>query len=87
MIYTDGIHIVSDKSVLELHKYCEAVGIKRCWFHKGSRFPHYDIPKRRRGQEFMGARVVTSREIVALMKAPCPACSGTGMIHQNCIMR
>lgn len=44
MIYTDGVHIVAD-SLEELHIYMQSIGIKRCWYEKAKRHPHYDIPK------------------------------------------
>ncbi len=32
MIFTDGIHVVSDTSLEELHAWAEGVGqVKRCW--------------------------------------------------------
>jgi hypothetical protein len=68
MIYTDGIHIISDISLEELHTYCARVGIKRCWFHSGSRYPHYDIPKKMRQTVLPDAKVVTSREITKILK-------------------
>lgn len=67
MIYTDGIHIVSDQGLVDLHRYCQRIGIKRCWFHASSRFPHYDIPKRRRSLPLPDAKIVSSREIVKIL--------------------
>lgn len=45
MIYTDGVHLVGT-TVKELHEFCKAVDIKRCWF-EGMRkgHPHYDLNK------------------------------------------
>lgn len=34
-------------SVEALHEMAEDLGIARCWYHGGSRWPHYDIPKQR----------------------------------------
>ena len=70
MIYSDGIHLISNESLEELHSFCEEIEIKPCWFHTGSSFPHYDIPKRRRETIFEDPRIqrVTPREIVALLK-------------------
>ena len=45
MILTDGIHIASDFSVLELHAFAKAAGLKKCWFHWNQRHSHYDKPK------------------------------------------
>jgi hypothetical protein len=70
MIYTDNVHLVSDSSLKELHEFAKKVGIKRCWFHSGSRWPHYDIPKGRRETLAIeyGIAVVTSREIIKILK-------------------
>lgn len=75
-----GLRIICDNSrhlvclpytVENLHKMAQALGIKRCWFHAGSRWPHYDIPKRR-VQEIQNdprVEVVTSRSLLKLIKA------------------
>lgn len=34
-------------SVPNLHAMAEDLGIDKVWFHRNSRWPHYDIPKRR----------------------------------------
>lgn len=71
MMYSDGVHLISDTSVEELHEFCKKINIKRCWFHYSSRFPHYDIPKKRRADFFINyplVKKVTSREIVLLLK-------------------
>ena len=67
MIYTDGIHVISDTSEDELHDWAQKAGIKRCWFHRGSLHPHYDVPKGMRGTVFPGVEVVDSRTIVAIL--------------------
>jgi hypothetical protein len=41
-----------------------SLGIKRCWFHKN----HYDIPKRRVAEITTYCQVVTSKEIVNIIK-------------------
>lgn len=45
MIYTDGVHLISDVGVEELTKYGEKVGLKLKWiqFSKQSKFIHFDI--------------------------------------------
>ena len=70
MIYTDNVHLISDTSLDELHKFASSVNIKRCWYHSSSKWKHYDIPKRMR-KDFArdhGVRLVTSREIVTILK-------------------
>ena len=51
MIVSDGVHITSGISIQDLHVQMARIGIKRCWFHSGSKYPHYDAPKRLRGDE------------------------------------
>lgn len=70
MIYTDGIHLVSDFSVDELHKFARAVGLKRSWFQNHERYPHYDLTTNRiRNRAVkMGAKVVSSRQLIIVLR-------------------
>jgi hypothetical protein len=43
----------------------EELGIKRCWFHKN----HYDIPKRRIEEIMEQCNVVSSKEILKIVKS------------------
>lgn len=52
-------------SVGNLHKMAEALGIKRCWFHKD----HYDIPKTRQAEIMAECRLVSSKQIVLLVRS------------------
>lgn len=63
---TDGKrHLVCDPySVENLHRMAEDLGIKRCWFHKD----HYDIPKRRVAEIEAKCSLVSSKDIVKLIK-------------------
>jgi Protein of unknown function (DUF4031) len=66
MIYTDGVHIASDLSILELHQFAKKAGIKKCWLHWSARHSHLDKPK---GYPIaalleLGAVKVTSKELV-----------------------
>jgi hypothetical protein len=61
--------MISDVSIEELHEFAASIGIKRCWYHRG-KWPHYDIPKRRR-ENFAatyGVKLVDSRTIVTILK-------------------
>jgi len=51
-----------------LHLMAADLGIKRCWFHASSRFPHYDIPKRRIEEITTRCAVVSSRDILSIVK-------------------
>jgi hypothetical protein len=54
-------------SIENLHSMAEDLGIKRCWFHSG-KLPHYDIPKRRIGEITARCEVVTTKEIIKIIK-------------------
>lgn len=70
MIYTDGIHLISNSSIDELHSFAESIGIKRCWYHSKSNWLHYDIPKKMRENfsEKFKVNLVDSKQIVELLK-------------------
>lgn len=73
MMYSDGIHLISDVDLADLHRYARSIGIKRCWFHNGGggRFPHYDIPKLKRKAFFVehpDVQEVSARDIVKIFK-------------------
>lgn len=71
VIYSDGIHVVSDLSIDHLHEQMKLIDIKRCWYHSSSRFKHYDIPKRRRKtffEKYPHIKQVTPVEIVNICK-------------------
>ena len=57
-------HMVSDKSVGELHEFAATIGLKRKAFQGVSR-PHYDLrPSKRRLAVSMGAQEVGMRDLV-----------------------
>lgn len=65
----DARHLVCVPYSIEgLHKMAAELGIKRCWFHASSRFPHYDIPKRRIAEIRAKCLVVSSKTILAIVK-------------------
>ena len=68
MILTDGVHLVSDQSLTDLHAFAECIGLKRRWF-QDKRLPHYDMTVAWRAKlaERMGARRVSVRELVRRM--------------------
>jgi hypothetical protein len=51
-------------SIENLHKMANSLGIKRCWFHKN----HYDIPKRRIIEIQGMCEIVSSKQIVKIIK-------------------
>lgn len=67
MIITDGVHLISDRSLGELHDFAFDIGLKKCWFQGGKRrHPHYDLPKKVRLAVLIewGAQMVTVKELV-----------------------
>jgi hypothetical protein len=62
-------HLVAD-NVEELHAFCAAVGIKRCWFHRVPGKPHYDITgPQREAAIAAGAIAVTAQQMVYLTES------------------
>ena len=76
MILVDGIrrhrsgwwcHMVSDRSVEELHAFASEIGLRPEWFQGGAR-PHYDLrPSRRRVAVCKAAEEVGARELAERM--------------------
>lgn len=62
-------HLICEPySIENLHKMAENLNIKRCWFHSGSKYPHYDIPKRRIQEITSKCEVITTQEILKKIK-------------------
>ena len=51
-------------SIGNLHIMAEELGIARCWFHKD----HYDIPKKRIDEIMPKCEVISSKDIVRIIK-------------------
>ena len=69
MILTDGIHLVSDRSLAELHEFAERLGLGQHRFRGVRRgHPHYDTKAQLRGYALIdGAREVDTRELLRRM--------------------
>lgn len=79
MVYVDDLkfypkqtkkwcHMVAD-SLEELHEMAEKIGLKREWFQNISSHPHYDLTEgKRREAATFGAKEVSSKEIVAVIR-------------------
>lgn len=67
---TDGArHLICVPYKVEyLHVMADELDIKRCWFHSGSKYPHYDIPKRRIAEIEAKCRLVSTQEILRIIK-------------------
>jgi hypothetical protein len=68
--YCDSMrHLVCVPYTVEnLHRMADDLGIKRCWFHSGASYPHYDIPKRRIAEIQAKCTVVAPRETLKIVK-------------------
>lgn len=55
-------------SVENLHATAADLNIKRCWFHANASYAHYDIPKRRVAEITAKCTLVSSREILSIVK-------------------
>jgi hypothetical protein len=61
-------HLTAD-SLDELHLFASRCGINRCWYHRGTRHPHYDVTSEQRDAALAnGALAVTSRELLSRAK-------------------
>lgn len=55
-------------TVHNLHRMAKELNISRHWWHNSKDHAHYDIPKRRVPEILAKCRVVTGREILAIIK-------------------
>jgi hypothetical protein len=61
-------HMSAD-TLAELHAFAASIGVRPCWFHRKSRYPHYDITAEQRARAFAaGARSITQQEMVPIAK-------------------
>jgi hypothetical protein len=69
MIYTDGVHLVSDSNLEELHVFAKGIGLRREWFQVHPRHPHYDLTTARMSAKAIraGAEKVTSVELLRIL--------------------
>jgi len=66
MLLTDGVHLVSDFCLEELHFFAQQIGLKREWFQDHPRHPHYDLTSKQMKWRvrFMLGVTVSSKELV-----------------------
>ena len=61
-------HLASNMSLEELHEMAKAMELRRRYFHPHP-YPHYDLtPAQRREVVGLGAKEVTSREMVVRLR-------------------
>ncbi len=54
-------------SIDNLHEMADDLGIKRCWFHSCNH-PHYDIPKRRIDEIKARCILISTRDLLNIIK-------------------
>lgn len=72
MIYTDGVHLISDEREEVLHAFALSIGM-HCEWHQDApehRHPHYDLTTKRKLNTALaaGAVLVSSRELVSILR-------------------
>lgn len=71
MIFFDNVgHLISDRSLDELHLFASKIGLKREWFQDKPGQPHYDLTtaRMRFKAEMSGAVITDPRTIVRMLK-------------------
>ena len=65
MIFSDGIHLVTDGDIGELHTFARKIGLKKKWF-QDTRHPHYDLTTVKMTMKAIlaGAKHVPPRELI-----------------------
>lgn len=59
-------HMTAD-TLDELHSFAAGIGVNRCWYHRGTRHPHYDVNDEQRARAITaGALAVDTRVIVTV---------------------
>lgn len=67
MILTDGIHLMTDGNISELHDFAIGkLGFSRGWFQDDKNHPHYDLTTYRVFERAvkLGAKEVSPKELV-----------------------
>lgn len=63
-----GRHLIClPYSIPNLHIMARNLNIHPCWYH-GGRFPHYDIPKLRIAEIQAKCTVITSKQLLKLIR-------------------
>ncbi len=80
MVYTDGVHLVSDCGNEDLHYFARQIGLEREWFQAHPRHPHYDLQGRmvdkalRAGAAFIGTRALVALRTIREDSVGCETC-------------
>lgn len=81
MILTDGIHLISDSSIGELHEFARRIGLKREWFQEHFH-PHYDLTTKRMSEKAVkaGAKEVDTKQLIRTERNRCKKIDTENMI-------
>ena len=68
MIFTDGVHLISNISEGELHNFAKIIKLKQEWY-QDKKHPHYDLTTKKAYERAInaGAKKVSSRELLELI--------------------
>lgn len=65
----NGRHLICvPYSIENLHAMAKDLNIKRCWYHSGSNYPHYDIPKKRIAEIQAKCEIISSSALLTIIK-------------------
>lgn len=69
MVFTDGIHLMSD-NLDELHEFAKGIGLQPRWFQSNPRHPHYDLMSKIMVQRALdkGAIKTTTKDMLEKVK-------------------
>jgi hypothetical protein len=72
VIFTDGVHLVSDvpgeEGERELHTFARGLRLRKAWFQRHPVHPHYDLTTARaaRRARDAGAKPISVREVASM---------------------
>ena len=72
MIYTDGVHLICDGDIEELHRFAAKIGLRRSWFQGADKasYLHYDMTVKWRVQRALncGAKLISPKECLEILQ-------------------
>lgn len=73
-IITDGVHLISDESLEELHHFARAMSLRMEWFQDDPINPHYDLTTKRALNRALarGAERVPPHELIRRLRLAFP---------------
>jgi len=87
MILTDGIHLVTDGEMEELHAFASEIGCKRNWFQNHPQCPHYVIWGARLKKAFeKGAKRVSAKNLIKVVRGEISASQATASSYKRKVL-